>query len=80
MPITTTIIETITELKESRKLFIHPVRPVEKQTTPQRNVILEPMQPIDRLPGIEDRKDKIRSKKEPTKMTRMKAIKLQLKI
>ena len=38
------------------------------------------MQPIDRLPGIEDRKDKIRSKKEPTKMTQMKVPKLQPKI
>ena len=40
----------------------------------------EPMQPIDRLPGREDRKDKIRSKKEPIKMTRMKLIRLQPKI
>ena len=31
-------------------------------------------------PGIEDRKDKIRSKKEPIKMTRMKLIRLQPKI
>ena len=79
MSTTTTIIET-TELKESRKLFTHPVRHVEKQTTPQRNVTLEPMQPIDRLPGIKDRKDKIRSKKEPIKMTQMKVTKLQPKI
>ena len=55
--------KTITEQKESRKLFTHPVRHVEKQTTPQRNATLEPMQPIDRLPGIEDRKDKIRYKR-----------------
>ena len=80
MSTTTTIIETTTELKESRKLFTHPVRHVEKQTTPQRNVTLEPIQPIDRLPGIEGRKDKIRSKKEPTKMTQMKVTKLQPKV
>ena len=53
--ITTT---TATEPKERRKLFTHPVRHVEKQTTPHRNATLEPMQPIDRLPGREDRKDK----------------------
>ena len=29
---------------------------------------MEPMEPIDRLPGTEDRKDKIRSKKEAIKM------------
>ena len=63
----TTITETVTELKESQKLFTHPVRHVAKQTIPQRNVILEPMQPIDRLPGTEDRKDRTRSQKEPTK-------------
>ena len=80
MPTTITIIETITELKESRKLFTHPVRHVEKQTTPQRNVILEPMQPIDRLPGTEDPKDRTRSQKKPTKMTLMKLPRLQPKI
>ena len=61
-------------------LFTHPVRHVEKQTTPQRNVILEPMQPIDRLPGIEDRKDRIRYQREPIKVLLMKLLKLQLKI
>ena len=39
-----------------------------------------PMQPIDRLPGREDRKDKIRSKKEPIKMTRRKLLRLQPEI
>ena len=42
--------------------------------------IMEPMQPIDRLPGREDRKDKIRSKKKPIKMTQMKLDRLQSKI
>ena len=76
-----TILTTITakELKESQKLFTHPVRHVEKQTTPQRNVTLEPMQPIDRLPGIEDRKDKIRYQREPIKVIIMKLLKLQPK-
>ena len=78
--LTTATIKTVTELKESRKLFTHRVRHVEKQTTAQRNATLEPMQPIDRLPGIEDRKDKIRSQQEPTKVTLMKFPKLQPKI
>ena len=67
--ILTTTTETFTEPKESQKLFTHPVRHVTRQITPQRDAIMEPMQPIDRLPGREDRKDKIRSKKEPIKKT-----------
>ena len=39
------------EPKQSLKLFTHPVRHVERQTTPQRNDTLEPMQPIDRPPA-----------------------------
>ena len=74
VPITTT--ETVAEPKESRKLFTHPVRHVARQTTPQRNATLEPMQPIDRLPDREDRKDKIRSKKELIKMTQMEIVRL----
>ena len=53
---------------------------MEKETTPQRNVTLEPMQPIDRLPGIEDRKDKISYQREPIKVIVMKLLKLQPKI
>ena len=77
---TTTTTETVSELKESRKLFTHPVRHVEKQTTPQRNATSEPMQPIDRLPGVEDRTDKIRYQRERIKVTLMKLLKLQPKI
>ena len=73
----TTTTETVTESKESQKLITHPVRHVARQTIPQGNVIMEPMQLIDRLPGREDRKDKIRSKKEPIKITRMKLFSLQ---
>ena len=50
--------ETVTQLKESQKLFTHPVRHVEKPTTPQRNVILEQMQPIDGLPAYKTGKTK----------------------
>ena len=78
--ILTTTTGVVTEPKESQKMFTHPVRRVVRQTIPQRDAIMEPMQPIDRLPDREDRKDKIRSKKEPIKMTRMKLIRLQPKI
>ena len=74
--LTTTTTETVTEPKESQKLFTHLVRHVARQTIPQRDAIMEPMQPIDRLPGREDWKDKIRSKKEPIKMTQMKIARL----
>ena len=66
---TLTTTKTVTKLKESQKLSTHPVRHVEKQTIPQRNAILEPMQPTDRLSGIKDRKDKIKYQREPTKVT-----------
>ena len=63
-----------------KKLFFHPVRHVGRQTTPKRSATMEPMQPIERVAGIKDRKDKIRSKKEPTKMIQMKLLRLQPKI
>ena len=75
-----TTTKTVKELKENQKLFTHPVRHAEKQTTPQRNVILEPMQPMDRLPGTEDRKDRTSSQKEPTKVTLKELPRLQPKI
>ena len=71
---TTTTTKTVTELKESHKLLVHPVRIVEKQTTPQRNATMDPMQSIDRFSGKEDRQDRIRSKKKPIKMTQMKLL------
>ena len=80
MSTTTIRTKIVIKLKESEKLFTHPVRHAEKQTTPQRKVFLEPMQPIDCLPGTEDRKDRIRSQKEPTKVTLMKLHRLQPKI
>ena len=78
--ILTTTTKTATEPKESQKLFTHPVRHVARQTIPQRKAIMEPMQPIDCLSGSEDRKDKIRSEKEPIKTTRMKLLRLHPKI
>ena len=48
-------------------------------TIPQKNATTEPIQPTDHLPGTEHRKDKIKSKKEPTKLTRKKLLRLQPK-
>ena len=76
LTILTTTTGTVPEPKESQKLFTHPVRHVVRQTIPQRDAIIEPMQPIDRLPGRDDRKDKFRSKKELFKMTQMKITRL----
>ena len=61
---TTTNTKTVTELKESHKLFIHPVRHVGRRTTPQRNATMEPMQPIGRLSGTQDRKVELTRKKK----------------
>ena len=77
MSTTITTTKTVTKLKESQKLSTHPVRHVGKQTNPQKNATLEPMQPIDRLPGIEDRRSKIRYQTGPIKVTLMKLLKLQ---
>ena len=80
MSTTTTTTKTVGELRESQKLFTHTVRHVAKQTTPQINATLEPMQPTDRLPGTHDRKHRIRSQRGPTKATLMNPLKLQPRI
>ena len=72
--------KTVTEPKKSQKLFTHPVTQVEKQTITQRNANMEPMQPIDHPQGTEDLKDRIRSQREPIKVTPKKLLKLQPKI
>ena len=77
---TTTTTKTVTQVKESQKLFIRPVRHLGRQTTVQRNATLRPMQPTDRPPGTKERKDRIRSKKVPIKVIPMKLFKLQSKI
>ena len=77
---TTTFTKTVTELEESQKLFSRPVRYVGRQTTPQRNATMESNRPIHRLSGTKEEKDKIRSKKEPIKMTQMKLVRLEPKI
>ena len=72
--------ETILGPKESQKLLMQPVTHVEKQITPLRNAPLEPIQPIDHLPGTEDRNNRTKSNKETIKVIRMKLLKLQPKI
>ena len=62
-----TTTETVTEPKEGRKLFTHPVRHVGGQKIQTRKANFEPMQSIDCLHGKEDRNDRIRSKKEAIK-------------
>ena len=57
--ITTTTTKAVTELKGSQKLFIYPVRYVAKRTTPQRDVMLEPMQQTGHFPGRANRKDRV---------------------
>ena len=74
--ITTRTLKTIKET-EGLDLFSHPVRPVVELNTPQRNVALEQMQLTDRLLGIDDRKDKTRSKRKMLKATQMGLLKLQ---
>ena len=49
-------------------------------TTPQRNVPLEQTQQTDRLPGIDDRKDKTKSNREMLEATQMRMSKLQPKL
>ena len=77
MSTTITTTKTVKKRKESQKLSTHPVKHVGKQTTSQKNATMEPMQPIDRLPGIEDWKDKIRYQREPIKVILRKLLKLQ---
>ena len=64
---------TIQIIKETEDidLFFHTVRHVAEQTTPQRDASLEQTQRTDRLPGIDDRKDKTKPNREVLKITRM---------
>ena len=64
---------------EDQDLPTHPVRPVVKLITPQGNVTLEQKQRTDRLPGIDNRKDKTRSNREMIKTTKVGMFKLQPK-
>ena len=74
--------QTIQIIKETEDLDLpsHPVRPVVEPTAPQRNATLEQTQQIDRLPRIDNQKDKTKSSKEMHKATQMGMSKLQPKL
>ena len=74
--------QTIYIIKEAEDLDLssHPVRHVVEPTTPERNATLEQTQQIDRLPGIDDQKDKTKSSKEMHKTNHMGMSKLQPKL
>ena len=68
-----------TEMKENQELSTHPLRPVAKRTTPQRNAFLEPMQQTDRLLGIEDRWNKIKINNKTHRSIQLKVCRLRPK-
>ena len=75
--------QTIQVIKETEDLGLssHLVRPVVELTTAQRNATLEQTQQTDRLPGIDDRKDKkTKSNREMHKATQMAMSNLQPKL
>ena len=53
---------------EDLDLSTHPLRPAVELTTPQRNVTLEQTQRKDRLPGMDNRKNKTMSNREMFKI------------
>ena len=57
--LTTKTIKTVIEQNESQKLFIHAVRHVAKGTTPQKDVMFEPMQQTSHCPGRANRRDRV---------------------
>ena len=75
----TIAIKTVIKPKEGTKMFTRPVRHLEKQTTSQGNTTLVSMQPIDCLPGTEDRQDRIGSNKETIETFQLRTHKLEPK-
>ena len=65
---------------ENLELSTHAVRSVVKLTIQHRNVTLEQTQRTNRLPGTDDRKDRIKSNKEMPKATQMGMFKRQPKL
>ena len=65
--------QTIQIIKETEDLGLssHPVRHVVEPITPHRKATVEQTQQVDRLPGIDDQKDKTQSSKEMYKPTQM---------
>ena len=65
---------------EDLDLSAHLARPVVKVTIPQKSVTLEQMQRTNRLPGTDDRTDKIKSNREKPKATQTAMSTLHLKL
>ena len=74
--------KTLQIIKETDDLDLssHPVIHVAELTTPQRNVTLEQTQQTDRLPGIDNRKDRTKVSRIMLKTTQMEMSKLQPKL
>ena len=64
--------QTVELFKETEDLDLssHPLRHVVEPTTPQRNVTLEQTQLTDRLPGLDDRKNKANPNRKCSKQLR----------
>ena len=69
-----------TEKTENQELSTHPVKPVAKRTTPQRNAILESMQQTERLLGIEDRWNHLKINNKTQKSKKLKVSRLRPKL
>ena len=69
-----------TEKTGNQELSTHPVRHVVKRSTPHRNVILDPIHQPDRLLGIEDQWNKIKTNNKTHRSTQLKVSRLQRKL
>ena len=69
-----------TERTKNQELSPHPVRPVAKPTTPEKNAFLEPMQLTDSLPGMENRWNTVKINKKTHKSIQLKVSRLQPKL
>ena len=69
-----------TEMTENQGLLTPLGVTVVKPTLPQKYATLELTQPIDRFPGADDRKDKLRSINGTLRTIQMKVLQLQPKI
>ena len=69
-----------TEMTRNQELSTRPMKPVVKQTITQKNVTLELTQPVDLLPGADDRTDRLNSNKGTLRTFQKKLLKLQPKI
>ena len=80
LPTISTQTKRTTEMTKNRELFTHPLRPTVNSTIPQKIATLEQTQLTDRLPGTDDRKDRIRHNEGIIRFVQMIVLKLQPKI